>query len=165
MTIEELDYIDVPAKVTALGYQSPEGVVILPRNFEVVESSNTLLYEDTAVTVRKLLRQAGLPSPKLEGEDQKIPELAQKSADWVGPTLFFTASLLSQNPAIVSVAVNVISSYLTDFFKGMPIGKHLKLDIVVPEGEGRRYRKLHYEGPTEGLKDLPAIVKEISSRE
>lgn len=165
MSIEEFDYVDVPAKAVTFGYQPPEGLVLLPLNFEDAESPVALVYDDVSVTIRKLLRQAGIESLRLEGKQQKIPEVAEKSAEWVGPTLFFTASLLSQNPTIISVAVNVISSYLTELFKGLPIGKHLKLDIVVPEGDGKRYRKVHYEGPVEGLKELPPILKEIWSRE
>ena len=165
MTIEELEYVDVPARAIAFGYQRPEGVVLLPRNFESVQSPDALVYDDAAITIRKVLSQAGIPTARLEGEQKKIPELAEKSSDWVGPTLFFAASMLTQNSAIVSIAINVISSYITDFFKGFPVGKHLKLDIVVPEGEGRRYRKIHYEGPVHGLKELPPIIEEIRNRE
>jgi len=55
----------------------------------------------------------------------------------------------------VTIALNVISSYLTEWFKGIPKNnRKVKLSIVL-ETKKKEYKKIEYEGPPDGLKQLP----------
>ena len=71
-----------------------------------------------------------------------------------------SALFLSQNPNAISVAIGVISNYLTDWFKGTVGDKRVRLDIVV-EIEGSKYKRVHYDGNVEGLRELPKILREV----
>ena len=71
------------------------------------------------------------------------------------------ASLYSQNQALVSVALNVLGNYATDFFKGIGGTHEVDLNIVVGKAN-RTFKKITYRGPIEGLKDLAKVIREVS---
>ena len=92
-------------------------------------------------------------------DDLKIPELQQNAFEWVGPIIFISASYYSQNPDAVNIALGLISSYLKDFFKGIPGNKKVKLSIVKEETKGKKYQRIDYEGDVSGLSELGDIIK------
>ena len=81
--------------------------------------------------------------------------------EWIGPTLFVSASLLSQNPAVISVSLNVIANYLTDVLKGFGRERKAKFEIVVENAKSKTCKKISYEGDIAGIKELDEIVKEV----
>ena len=81
--------------------------------------------------------------------------------DWIAPTIFIAASLLSQDPNFASLAINIISNYLTDWFKGVPGRKNVKLDVVVERQARKTYVKISYDGDVEGMSEIPEIVKKV----
>lgn len=166
MNIQQEAFVDVVERAQDLGCRVPTGLAILPRNFESAASKDELLHESEAPTVRILWRRDGVEETPIEAEGERFPQISEKSfEEWVGPTIFVSGTLMSQNPAIVSIALGVISNYLTDWFRGMPTGRRkAKLDIVLQVGKGQ-YKKLHYEGPVEGLEDLAAVAREVGSHE
>lgn len=86
-----------------------------------------------------------------------------KSFEWIGPTLLVTGAFASQNQAAISVALNVISNYLTDWFKGTPEKNTAKLQIIVEKTKSKQFVKIDYEGPPEGIKNLPPIIFDTSN--
>jgi hypothetical protein len=60
----------------------------------------------------------------------------------------------------VSLALNVLGNYATDFFKGTNPTPNIKLNIVV-EKKNKTCKSISYEGPVDGLKDLRNIVREV----
>ena len=78
----------------------------------------------------------------------------------VSPIFFVSALLYSQNPMCVSLALNVLGNYATDFFKGTNPTPNIKLNIVV-EKKNKTCKSISYEGPVDGLKDLRNIVREV----
>ncbi|MCK4598697.1 hypothetical protein KAU37_02540 [Candidatus Bipolaricaulota bacterium] len=165
MTVQEFDFVDVEEKAKALGCNIPTGIALLPRNFESAESKDDLLHESTVPTVRILFRNNGITETPLEHEDERFPQVSEKAFEgWVGPTLFVSFALLSQNPHIISVALGMISNYLTDWFKGIPGGGNAKLDIVV-ETRKKTYKRIYYEGPVSGLEKAAQVIREVSLNE
>ena len=166
MNIEQEGFVDVAQRARDLGCRVPTGLAILPRNFESAAGKDELLHESEAPTVRILWRRAGLVEMPIEAEGERFPQISEESfEEWVGPTVFVSAALLSENPAILSVALGIISNYLTEWFRGIPTGRRkARLDVVVEVGK-RQYRRLHYEGPVEGLEDLAAIAREVGQNE
>jgi hypothetical protein len=51
------NYINVKEKVKQLGCNKPEGLALLPRNFEKANFKEDLVHEGTVDTVRKLWKQ------------------------------------------------------------------------------------------------------------
>jgi len=161
MQIKELVYADVRQRTRELGCEIPTGLALLPVNFETATSKDDLVHAESASTIRVLWRQAGIQETKIEPAKQRFDELHQKSLEWIGPTIFVSASLLSQDANTVSIALSVIANYLTDFFKGIPGIKNTKLDIVTEQEDGEQYRYqcYRYEGPVDGLLQLERIIR------
>ena len=165
MTIQQFGFVDVEEKAKALGCNIPTGIALLPRNFESAESKDALLHESNAATIRVLFRNNGIAETPLEREGERFPRISEKAfEEWVVPTIFASFALLSQNPHIISVALGVISNYLTDLFKGIPGGRNVKLDIVV-ETRKKTYKRIHYEGPISGLEKAAQVAREVSSHD
>lgn len=154
------DYIDVGKKMADLGCRYPEQMALLPINFEAARSIAEFLQASEAATIKKLLLAKKLPLNDILDRNQRSPYLKNKSHEWAAPILFVSASLFSQNPALVSLALNVVGNYATDFFKGT-LGIHeVTLNIVVAKKD-KTFKKISYRGPTDGLKDLAKIIKEV----
>src|SRR5258708_3412630 len=156
MTIEVTNYINIRERALELGCSVPTKLALLPVNFETANSKEELIDEELVTTIRSLWKQAGLLETRIENKN--YPSELKRSLDIALPTIFVGVSLLTQEPNTVAIAINIISNYLTDFFKGIP-GKHkVKLDIVVEKKENE-YCQLHYEGNEEGLAELPVIIE------
>ncbi len=144
-----------------MGCNIPSHIALLPRNFEISLSKKELIHESTTPTVRVLWRQNGVTETPLEQPEEKIPFVAEHAFEWVGPTIFISAMLLSQNPHLVTVALNVISNYLTEWFRGIPRDSRKANLRIIVETKSGLYKKIEYEGSPDGLKDLPKVVREL----
>src|SRR5664279_2754339 len=103
------DYVDVPARIAELGcIASDSGVILLPVNFDSAASVADLRHAATTSTVKKLLRQAGVPLHNLVERSQGPPYIKNKSADLVFP-LIFIPYLLANNSAATTIVLNVVS--------------------------------------------------------
>ena len=155
------DYIDVKKTIEKLGCISPTLVAILPRNFASAKSRDEFIHEDSTLTIRTLWRQSGITETPIEQEAESFSIMTEESFEWVGPLILFTATAITQNPQLVDVSIGVIANYLTDWFKGVRKSeKNAKLDVIV-EKENGLYKRIHYEGSPEGLKEIPKIVRSI----
>jgi hypothetical protein len=152
---------DVRSRATELECHIPTSLALLPRNFETAKSKNELLHESTTPTIRTLWKQNGIAETKIE-DGEKIPYIQENAFDWIAPTIFISTALLSQNPHIISVALGVISNYLTDWFRGIPESNKVKIDIVVETKSGA-YKRVRYEGDPDGLKNLPDVIREVNN--
>jgi len=163
MTIQVLEYVEVKERSLELGCNVPKGLAFLPINFETVSSKDELVHEDSVLTIRKLWRKAGIEETRIEKEGEKILYEQRNSLELAIPTVFVSFSLLSQNPGLVSVALNIISNYATDFFKGIAGEKKVKFDVIVEQNGKVKSKRIHYEGDIEGLSQLPQVIKELKN--
>lgn len=161
MSIQTTEYISIKERAQELGINIPTGLAFLPTNFENARSKAELVYEDSTSTIRKLWRKAGIKDTKIEKEGEKIPYEQRKSFELALPTVFVSFPLLSQNPALVSVALNVISNYATDFFKGIGGEKKVTINVVLEENKKKKSKLIHYEGDVNGLSKLSEIIKDL----
>jgi len=159
MAIEVSTYPDVKERAEQLGCKVPFGIAVLPSNFATVTTRDELRYASSAMTVRTLLKEARLTETRIEPEGVRFPSQHQKAADWLGPTIFISAMLLSQNPQIVEVAIGVLSDYLADLFRGTLGSTKATLDVVIDSPKG--CKRVHYEGSHKGLSDVTETVREV----
>lgn len=165
MNVQITDYVDVRNRARDLGCNEPTGLCILPRNFDTVKSKEELIHESSTPTVRVLWKQAGIQEAKIEREGERFSQVSEKDfVGWVGPIIFVSAALLSQDPNAISVALGVVSNYLTDWFRGVVGEKRAKLDIVVETAESK-YKRIRYDGSIDGLRELPEILREVRHNE
>lgn len=159
MAIEVSDYPDVEKQARLLDCQVPTEIAILPTNFVNATARRELTHASSAMTVRALLKEAGLKETRIEPEGVKFPSEHQKAADWIGPTIFFSAMVLSQNPQVIEVALGIVSNYLTDLFRGTLESAKSTFDVVVRSPKG--YKRIHYEGNHKGLYEVRETVREV----
>jgi hypothetical protein len=156
-----LRFPSVSARLAELGCPFPDGLALLPTNFETASSPADFLQVSEAATVKTLFRIANLPQSDLVPKAQRPPYIQNNSFEWVAPTIFVSAALLTDHANYVSVALSVIANYATDFFKGMSGKKTVKLEVVVEQTKTRICKRLVYEGDVDGLKEIPKIVREM----
>ncbi|MDK2907297.1 MAG: hypothetical protein PWQ66_1258 [Petrotoga sp.] len=157
------DYIDVKKKAEELGCNIPTSIALLPRNYELAVTKEDLIHESTTSTVRILWRQNNVIETPLEQSGEKFPCIFEHAFEWIGPTIFISAMLLSQNPHLVTITLNVISNHLTEWFRGIPRDSRKSKLCIVTETKSGHYKKIEYEGPPDGLKDLPEIIREVNN--
>ncbi|MBI3693644.1 MAG: hypothetical protein HY238_02225 [Acidobacteria bacterium] len=155
------EYIDVRERASTLGLLLGSELVILPRHFDSAISNADLCHEAEATTVRKLLLEAGLNVQQLQPAETRLPSAVQKSSDWIAPTVFVGSMLLTQNPYAIQVALGVLNSYLADLFKGRLSEGGVKLTLVIEQSRTKTCRRMIYEGPWSGIKDLAPLLKQL----
>jgi len=155
------NYVNVKEKAQILNLNTPSQIAVLPQNFETATTKEELIHAPTTPTVRKLWRQNNIQETPIEKSEEKIPCSAEKAFEWIGPTIFVSSLLLSQNPHLITIALNVISNYLTGWFKGIPYNERKAKLIIVEETRSGDYKEVKYEGPPDGLDELLNKVVEI----
>lgn len=169
MNIQVNDYIDVEERASALGCNIPTGLAILPRNFDTANSLHELIHENTAPTIRSLLRQGGVQETRLEKEDDKFPLSARRSWEWVGPIIYISQWMLTN--VALPVTISLISSYLYDITKGHHHDAEVTIEYVVEtiettkRGEQREYKRITIKGSAQELKESDAdILKQLTEK-
>ena len=157
------NYIHVFEKLDELGCSYSEGIAILPVNFETATPTTTIEQSMGTLAIGKLFKINDVPCSEIRRENEKPSYMGHRSAEWVLPTLCFSASLLSENPAIVSISLGVIANFLTDRIKETDRKQTGKLDIVIEieKNKSKTYKKISYEGPIDEMSKLDEIVTEV----
>lgn len=157
------EYVNLAKKMADLGCIYPEsGLALLPLNFESAKSMAELRHASQTSTIRKLFLNNGLPLSEIVERSQRPPYVKNKSSALVLPIIYFSASLYSQNPTLVNIALNVVSNYVFETLRGVGMGREVKLEIVIEKTKGKEYRRISYSGPVDGLKALPDSIREAS---
>ena len=159
------EYCDVQDRAEQLGLNKPDGLALLPRNFDTVTELKELLHESAVQTVRILFRENDIPENRVEPKGHKIPCIQENEFSLVFPTIFVGTLLMSQNPQLLSLAISVIANYATDFFKGLPGRNKVVLDLVVEDKTQKRSMKIHYDGAVDGLKEITEIAEKVFTNE
>ena len=102
------NYINVNERALELGCNIPNGLSILPRNFDTAKLKSELVYESSVSEIRILFREARIIETRLEKQGDKYSYKQDKHLNWIGPTIFISASFLSQNPHIISITEGII---------------------------------------------------------
>ena len=157
------DYTNVHERANHLGCTIPQCIAILPTNFVSAATRADFLHLSEAATVRSLFRGHDLSMDELLPAPERAAYIQNNSFEWVAPTLFVSSCLMTENPAAVNVALNVLSAYIVELFKGSPnTDRKVKIDIVVEKKGDWSCKKIHYDGDPSGLNELPPIIRGLS---
>lgn len=159
-SLSESDYACVADRAASLGCSMPDGWAALPENFDTAASRQELVTRGEASTVRTLFRNHDVPSGSFMPSSERTGFIHNKSFDWAA-LLFVSASIISNDPNLMPVALGVISNYLTDLFKGIP-SKRVRLSIVVERKGNKTCKKITYEGDVAGLKTIAPALRRIA---
>lgn len=161
--MEILPYINVYQKAEELGFNSNLNIAVLPRSFDTLTPESNICYEDAIRTVCKLFKQKNLPVSDLSVNKHTYVHL--NDAEWLGPIIFFSAATLSNNPDIISIALGILSNYLTDIFKNCIPSRTVSLDIVVEQKMNTEMKRISYKGPISGLGTISEIAARVLDNE
>ena len=103
---------DVSEKLADLGIRKSTDLLILPRNFQELDSHSDLDFLDKTDWILKQLESNGVPVSKLSLPNNKARVLHLASMDWFLPTLYISALTLSQHPDIIQLAITCIRDYI-----------------------------------------------------
>lgn len=139
-----------------------ERKIIISRDYPhlVILISSTQDRGDSA-TVKKLLDCEEIPNILAAEEyPDRMKHLPQSATEWIGPILFFSSTLISQNPHLIDITIGIISTYLSDIFFGNKSDNVAKFSIIRQEDE-HKYTKIDYNGPVNGIDKVKDIVKQL----
>ena len=155
------DYISVRQRATDLGCFIPQTVTILPPNFTSAATAADFLRASEAATVHTLFRLNNIPFDELLAAGASPRYVQNNNFEWVAPTLFIPAALLSQNSAVVSLALGVLANYVTDFLKGRPGPKTAKLNIVIEKTGDWSCKSIQYDGDVSGIPEIGDVIGKL----
>jgi hypothetical protein len=154
----KVEEIDITTKLTKLGLTVPDSVAFFPENFENANVANDFIFTDSMLDLNKIFRQEKNISINALGNDTEKYR-SRKNADIYLPAMFFALTAITENPTIVSISLNVLSSYVYDLFKGTSGQKTAHIDLYVETKEKGKVKKISYKGSADGLKDLEKVIK------
>src|SRR5581483_7487197 len=159
-TLSQTDYVSISDRVAELGCRMPTGFAIVPENFGTAVTRQELVVRGESSTIRTLFRNNQLPLDDFLPDGERPGFIHNKSHDWAA-FIFVSGALLSSDPSAVSIALGIVSNYLTEMFRGTP-DKKIKLEIAVERRGSRVSKKLTYEGNAAGLAEIADTIFRIA---
>ena len=159
MTTTLDNYVNVNEKIADSGciFPSEIGIIFLPENFDIATSRSAFGMRSEAATAKTLFRNNNIPVGQILPNNDRMSYIRNNGFEWALPILFISASLISQNPSLMSLVLGELTNYLSDLFKGMTGEKIATLKIVVEKKAGSSCKKITYKGDVGGLKSLAEI--------
>lgn len=120
------------------------------------------VYPESTSTILKLLQEKSIGITLAEGQLPDVILEDRHSIEWFGPIIFFSATVLANNPEIVTITLNIISNYLSNILFGDKVSKGepiAKLEIVIKNEKGTK--KIKYDGPVSGLSGIKDTIKAL----
>lgn len=150
--------VDVRSRAEELGLQSPERFSIVPSGLSKAESVDDLLHQDEAITIRKVINREGIEETPID-KDVSLDTYHARSAEFIGPVIYFSAKFLMDNwSGVVSIILGIRSYLLLRNAKNVT----MSFNCESPGGENVL---VEYEGPAENLDDVLDTISEVKSQD
>ncbi|MEH1009528.1 hypothetical protein VDP25_17450 [Winogradskyella sp. ECml5-4] len=153
-TIEEYKVED---KLEKLNLSLPDKISFFPENLSTAEKKAEFIFTDNMIELNKHFKLNELELSVLGGDTELYR--SRKNADIYLPAIFFSLSTITENSAVVSVALNVLSNYVYDALKGTVGKKKTHVEFHIETKEKGKLKKINYKGDVEGLKGLEKVIK------
>lgn len=114
-------------------------------------------YTASTLPIYKLLKKEKLDADFAFSNLDNCVFVENHSIDWFGPTIFIPLMVISQNQNVVSLCLNIISNYVYDLFKGKNKDPSINCSFIYEDK--KKKKKIEYEGPVSGLKEIKKIMK------
>ncbi|WP_135363861.1 hypothetical protein [Halosimplex halophilum] len=137
----------VRSQAEHLGLESPESLVVLPRNYFSADDVDELKMNQEALTIEKLLEQEGVDPDELT-ESNERPVTHAWSAETIGPIIHFTAEFLVENWDSVLTVIGLIESY---YSTQRHSSIKFKFSVEHPDGT---CKQVEYEGEPDKLEQV-----------
>lgn len=131
-------------------------VLLLPDNWSAPEKEP--VYAASTESLRKLFVKEGVAVGTLTPVTPFTHLKDERALDWMSPVLLVTSLLITQNPQAVTIALNVISNYVTEILRCIKSDPKVRLTIIRTATNCRIAQKINYEGPVSGLDELSKVL-------
>src|SRR5690606_29617030 len=113
----KIEELNISKRIAELGLTLPNNLTFFPENFETANAKEDFVFTDSMLDLGKIFCQDNSISIPALGQDTELYR-SRKSADIYLPAIFFGLSQIAENSTIVSVSLNVLSTYIYDLCKG-----------------------------------------------
>lgn len=161
MKTEIKEYNNFINQIKKYDFDIPNGISLIPTNIGNADSKDDLVYFGSAKSLKKLWKSNSIELSKIEKEGDRQYYLHQHSAEWIAPTIFLGASLLSESPNTISIALSVVANYVTDLFRGKPPKTTFKMELIIEEEKDKKYKKITFEGEPNDMNGLIRVIREM----
>ncbi len=162
---------NIREKLEQFGVMTSDGIVLLPINLEDAAAVDDCIFLPSVRNVRKLLRNHDVAEVPIVSGTFKA--LDNRDNSFLLPTIFVAYSYWTQNPDAVSVALNVVASYLFDFFKGSEKTQVVEFGVIVEQEKTQTKTKttertttqISFKGTLEEFEPFKDVVEHALKRE
>ena len=149
----------IESRLEKLDLILPINLSFFPENIDIANKKNEFIFTESVIDLNKYLIQNNVIFDFF-GCDSELYR-SRKNADIYLPSIFFSISAISENPEIVSVSLNILSSYIYDRLKGVIGDKNAKIEFYIETKKKGQIMKIDYKGDAEGIKNLENIIKTL----
>lgn len=154
-----IDELNLNNKFEDLRLSFPSTICFFPENVEAAKAKEKFIFTESMVDLNKVFKQNNITLEVLGGDTELYR--SRKNAEIYLPAVFFSFAMISENPNIVSVSLNVLSSYVYDRLKGSFGKKTAHVELYIETNEKGKVKKISYKGEASGIKDLGKIIKAL----
>jgi len=155
----KIEDVELNNSLEKLSIPKISDLAFLPENLNSVDNVDKFIFTESVIELNKYFKAENLNIQILGGEPQLLR--SRKNADIYLPSILIPSFLILENPNILSVILNVVSSYIYDNLKGKIGKKTAQVELFIEKKEKGKYSKIDYKGDTEGLKELEKIIKSL----
>lgn len=154
-----IDELSLNEKLEELSLSLPSTISFFPENLETVETKDKFIFTESMVDLNKVFKQSNITLNVLGGDTELYR--SRKNADIYLPAVFLSLSLISENPSLISVSLNILSNYVYDRLKGSFGKKTAHVEFYIETKEKGKVKKISYKGEASGIKDLEKVIKAL----
>lgn len=149
----------IKKKLEKLELTLPDNLCFFPENIETANTKNEFIFTETIVDLNKYFKQNNVNLDFLGGDTELYR--SRKNADIYLPAIFISLSVLTENPNIVSISLNILSSYIYDRLKGTIGKKTANVQFHIETKKKDKIITIDYKGDADGIKNLEEIIKTL----
>ena len=157
VSVSEVDQLAV--RLQELGLKSPTSICIVPSNYASAITFGDLFVPPSAADLRPLFREAGVSLETISPDGEGFLYRDDRDSTLIMPVIFFGMSYWSGNLDAITVALDVITNYVTDFFRGKAGNKNVRCSVLVETDTKKTVRRIEYDGPPESFDKLVDAIK------
>lgn len=139
-----------------LDLRLPAQLSFMPENIDSAMKKEDFIFTESMIELNKYFKANNIELDILGGDTELYR--SRKNADIYLPAIFFGISVISENPHLISVSLNILSNYIYDALKGAIGKKTAHVELHIESKEKGKVKKIDYKGGAEGLKDLEKII-------
>ncbi|MEK0337745.1 MAG: hypothetical protein QQN55_08420 [Nitrosopumilus sp.] len=151
------DVTDIEEKI-ALDEKYKEKLCVIPDNLFRKTDEEEYIFAFSLPTIKKLLKSGDIDMHIL-GNSEEINLIDQRGLEYFVPIFLISSLFYFQNPDAFNIALSMIARYLEQL---SPSKKNSKVNFTIytRDDKTKNTKRIHYEGPIDGIEELKNVVKE-----